>query len=506
VTRNQRAEVFYTIGHSTRTLDELVAMLSAFGVSILADIRTIPKSRRNPQFNAETMRAALHRRGIGYVAVPELGGLRRARPDSPNMAWRNASFRGYADHMSTETFESGIAQLRALNRQGTVALMCAEAVPWRCHRSLVADALVARGIRVKHIMTCARANPHRMTPFAEVHGARVTYPGDAAAAAPIATAAPFHLEATVRVLQRRPANRVDVCAQLRYLRVMAHSDDLALIAVENRGTIDAPDLRMSICVGDTSEASRAVFARTLRTTLGLDLDSHGLEQLAGMQPRVLPTAIALRGLRPPRHPDLFETFASVVPFQQLSLDAGVAVLAKLVERFGRSLEHMGVRHHAFPTAEVVAAARLDRLRACGLSARKAEALRALARLIARGELTESAIAALGTSHALERLTALPGIGPWSAGLVLLRGFGRLDVFPPGDVGAQRGLRALLRLRPGVSIERIAARYGDLRGYLYFCALGSGLLAQALIHTAPSPEPAGASGEPPRARAAVQSRR
>ena len=482
MTAKHRAGVFYTIGHSTRTQGELIEMLRAFGVSILADIRTIPKSRRNPQFNAETLRAALRRRGIRHVSVPELGGLRRARPDSPNMAWRNASFRGYADHMSTETFASGIAQLAALSRHGTVALMCAEAVPWRCHRSLVADALVARGARVEHIMTRARANPHRMTPFAEVHGTHVTYPGDAAA--PLATAAPFHLEATVRVLQRRPANRVDVWEESRYLRVLAHAGDLALIAVENRGTIDAPDLRMSICAGDSSQAARAVFARTLRTTLGLDLDPHGLEKLGAMEPRALPAAAALRGLRPPRHPDLFEAFASVVPFQQLSLDAGIAVLGKLVERFGRSLEHRGVRHHAFPTAEVVAAARLDRLRACGLSARKAEALRALARLIARGELTESAIAALGTSHALERLTALPGIGPWSAGLVLLRGFGRLDVFPSGDVGARRGLRALLGLRSGVSVERIAARYGDLQGYLYFSALGSDLLARGLIHDAP----------------------
>ena len=286
-------------------------------------------------------------------------------------------------------------------------------------------------------------------------------------ATPLTTAAPFHLEATVRVLQRRPINRVDVWEPPRYLRVLAHSGEPAMIAVENRGTIDAPDLRMSICEGDTSEAVRAVFARTLRRTLGLDLDPYGLEQLACIEPRALPIAIALRGLRAPRFPDLFETFASVVPFQQLSLDAGVAVLGKLVEGFGRSIEHLGVRHYAFPTAEVIAAARLDRLRACGLSARKADVLRALARLIARGELSESEIAVSSTSRALEQLTDLPGIGPWSAGVVLLRGFGRLDVFPPGDVGAQRGVGSLLRLRPGVSVERIAARErrtGGTTGY------------------------------------------
>jgi DNA-3-methyladenine glycosylase II len=478
VTRTLHA--FFTIGHSTRTLDELIAMLCAFDVSVLADIRTIPRSRRNPQFNPETLSAALRLRDIRYVAVPELGGLRRARPDSPNMAWRNASFRGYADHMATETFESGLAQLATLSRDGTVAMMCAEAVPWRCHRSLVADALVARGARVEHIMTRTRANPHRMTPFAELRGSQVVYPSDDVAAAPLATSAPFNLEATVRVLQRRPANRVDVWAQSRYLRVLSHADGLALIAVENRGTIEAPDLRMSICEGDTSNVARAAFGRTLRTVLGLDVDPHGLEQLAGVQPRIAATARALRGLRPPRFADLFETFASVLPFQQLSLDAGVAVLGRLVERFGRSLVHEGVRHHAFPTAQAVAAARLDRLRACGLSARKADALRALARLIARGELTESAITVLSTRDALARLTDLPGIGPWSAALVLLRGFGRLDIFPSGDVGAQRGLRALLRLRPQASVERIAARCGDLQGYLYFCALGSALLARGLI--------------------------
>jgi 3-methyladenine DNA glycosylase/8-oxoguanine DNA glycosylase len=485
LTGDRRAAAIYTIGHSTRTLDELVAMLRAFGVSFLADIRTIPRSRRNPQFNAERLRAVLRRAGIRYVAVPKLGGLRRARADSPNTGWRNASFRGYADYMSTEMFETGIAQLEELTRRGTVALMCAEAVPWRCHRSLVADALVARGVRVEHILTHTRANSHRMTPFAQVHGSRITYPGGAAAGTRLATASPFHLEATVRVLQRTPANRADSWEQRRYLRVLTHGGDLALIAVENHGTIDAPELRMTVREGDASKAARVAFARSLHKTLGLGLDPHGLDQLARVEPRAGAIAIALRGMRPPRHPDLFEAFASVVPFQQLSLDAGVAVLGRLVERFGRSLEHLDVRHYAFPTADAVAAARLDRLRACGLSARKADSLRALARLIARGELTESAIAALTTKRALERLSELPGIGPWSAGLVLLRGLGRLDVFPPGDVGAQRRLRALLQLGPRVSVDRIAARCGDLRGYLYFCALGSEQLAQGLVHAAPS---------------------
>jgi uncharacterized protein (DUF488 family) len=168
----------FSVGHSTRTIDELVTMLRSFGISVVADIRTIPRSRHNPQFNGDALRSSLRSRRIRYVHVPELGGLRRARKDSPNMAWRNASFRGYADYMLTDDFELGLAKLRALAADGCVALMCAEAVPWRCHRSLVADALTARGARVEHITGSTRkASPHRVTSFAEIQGTRVTYPG-----------------------------------------------------------------------------------------------------------------------------------------------------------------------------------------------------------------------------------------------------------------------------------------------------------------------------------------
>jgi hypothetical protein len=156
--------------------DELVDLLRAFGVTVLVDIRTIPRSRHNPQFEGTALRASLRSRRIRCVHLAELGGLRRARKDSPNDGWRNASFRGYADYMATEDFEAGLAKLHALVADGTVALMCAEAVPWRCHRSLVADALVARGAVVEHITSTTRASPHRMTPFARVRGTRVTYP------------------------------------------------------------------------------------------------------------------------------------------------------------------------------------------------------------------------------------------------------------------------------------------------------------------------------------------
>jgi uncharacterized protein (DUF488 family) len=167
----------HTIGHSTRTLDELVAILRGFGISVLADIRTIPRSRRNPHFNGDVLRASLRARRLRYVHIPELGGLRRPGKDSPNTAWRNASFRGFADHMMTEAFEIGLEKLHALASGRSVAVMCAEAVPWRCHRSLVADALTARGARVEHIMGAGRSAPHRMTAFAVVERARVTYPG-----------------------------------------------------------------------------------------------------------------------------------------------------------------------------------------------------------------------------------------------------------------------------------------------------------------------------------------
>jgi uncharacterized protein (DUF488 family) len=166
----------YTVGHSTRTVEELVALLRAFGVSTIVDVRTIPRSRRNPQFESKALRSALRRRRLGYAHLPGLGGLRRARKDSPNTGWRNASFRGYADYMLTQEFEAGLSELRTLVASGTIALMCAEAVPWRCHRSLIADALTVRGALVRHITSLNRAAPHRLTSFADVDGIRLTYP------------------------------------------------------------------------------------------------------------------------------------------------------------------------------------------------------------------------------------------------------------------------------------------------------------------------------------------
>jgi hypothetical protein len=168
--------VVLAVGHSTRPLEELIAALRAHGVETLADIRTIPKSRHNPQFAATSLTRALARAGIRYAHLPRLGGLRRPRADSPNAAWRNASFRGYADHMQTDEFAEGLEELKALARDGPVAIMCAEAVPWRCHRSLVADALWARGVVVGHLGGSGAPRRHRLTPFARISARRVTYP------------------------------------------------------------------------------------------------------------------------------------------------------------------------------------------------------------------------------------------------------------------------------------------------------------------------------------------
>jgi len=165
-----------TVGHSTRTIEEFIGLLQAHGVTCVADVRTIPRSRRNPQYNTDSLERSLEQAGIDYVHLPNLGGLRRPRPDSQNLGWRNASFRGFADHMQTPKFKEALAELEALATRKLVALMCAEAVPWRCHRSLIADALLAHGIRVEHIMSPTTARRHELPSFAKIEHGQVTYP------------------------------------------------------------------------------------------------------------------------------------------------------------------------------------------------------------------------------------------------------------------------------------------------------------------------------------------
>jgi uncharacterized protein (DUF488 family) len=167
----------FTVGHSTRPIEEFVELLRANGVEQLIDIRTIPQSRRNPQFNRDALPQPLARVGIDYLHMPELGGLRHPRPDSRNGAWRNDSFRGYADYMQTPEFAAAIEKLIESGSRKQTAIMCAEAVPWRCHRSLVGDALGVRGVAVEDIVGAGRRRPHKITPFAQIDGTRVWYPG-----------------------------------------------------------------------------------------------------------------------------------------------------------------------------------------------------------------------------------------------------------------------------------------------------------------------------------------
>lgn len=171
-----KPQVIFTIGHSTRALDEFIALLKAHKVEQVVDVRTIPRSRHNPQFNRDTLPVVLRNARIGYRHTKGLGGLRHSRKDSLNMGWRNTGFRGFADYMQTTEFETNLKKLIELAKKKQVVIMCAEAVPWRCHRSLIADALIVRGIHVEDIMSPTHRQPHKLTPFAQVKGEHIVYP------------------------------------------------------------------------------------------------------------------------------------------------------------------------------------------------------------------------------------------------------------------------------------------------------------------------------------------
>ena len=170
----------FTIGHSTLPIDRFIGVRDAYGIELLADVRTVPRSRHNPQFNADTLAASLADAGVAYQGMPALGGLRHSRADSPNTGWRNKSFRGYADYMQTAPFHDAIDKLVMTGRTMRTAIMCAEAVPWRCHRSLIADALEVRGIAAVEILSEANWRMHHMTAFARVEGEEITYPPEQA--------------------------------------------------------------------------------------------------------------------------------------------------------------------------------------------------------------------------------------------------------------------------------------------------------------------------------------
>jgi uncharacterized protein (DUF488 family) len=166
----------FTIGHSTHTLEEFIKIIEKFKIEEIVDVRTIPRSRHNPQFNKETLPTSLLSAGIGYMHIAGLGGLRHTKVDSPNKGWSNASFRGYADYMQTSDFEESLNTLIGMVKKEQVAVMCAESLPWRCHRSLIADALLVRGFKVEHIMNKGKSLKHTLTPWIKVDGTKITYP------------------------------------------------------------------------------------------------------------------------------------------------------------------------------------------------------------------------------------------------------------------------------------------------------------------------------------------
>ena len=166
----------YSIGHSTHSVKEFTTILQKYAIEKIVDIRTVPRSRHNPQFNQEELKMSLQASEISYIHMPDLGGLRRPKKDSPNKGWRNISFRGFADYMQTKQFNDGLMRLIQLAKEERIALMCAEALPWRCHRSLISDALEVRGIKVVHLMSMTKSRDHILTPWIKLEGTNITYP------------------------------------------------------------------------------------------------------------------------------------------------------------------------------------------------------------------------------------------------------------------------------------------------------------------------------------------
>lgn len=173
--KNTSARI-YTIGHSNHSIDDFIEMLKAYKLKLLVDVRTIPQSRHNPQFGKAQLRRSLARHDITYLHMDGLGGFRHTNKDSVNKGWRLSSFRGYADYMQTPEFKKNLRHLIALSKRKRLVIMCAEAVPWRCHRSLIADALLVYGYPVEEIFTKSSLRPHRLTSFAKVQGKKITYP------------------------------------------------------------------------------------------------------------------------------------------------------------------------------------------------------------------------------------------------------------------------------------------------------------------------------------------
>jgi uncharacterized protein (DUF488 family) len=183
--KEELSPLVMTIGHSTRTIEEFIHLLRVHGATCVVDVRTVPRSAHNPQFNKASLSRYLKKIGLKYVHMAGLGGLRHAKRDSANGGWRNASFRGYADYMQTEEFVESLEEAIRTAKQDQIALMCAEALPWRCHRSLIADALLVRGIRTEDILSATRRQVHTLTPFAQVRGTTLAYPAETSPPIPL---------------------------------------------------------------------------------------------------------------------------------------------------------------------------------------------------------------------------------------------------------------------------------------------------------------------------------
>lgn len=292
--------------------------------------------------------------------------------------------------------------------------------------------------------------------------------------------APFDLALTVAALRRRPQSLTDALVDGEFRRVLLLAGEERLLGVRQ---VSAECVRVRALDGPLVGAACGEAAALVTRMLGLNVDLAPLRALARTEAALGALAEGLGGLKPPRYSSLWVTFASVVPYQQVSLESGVATMNRVIAALGTPHLVDGAVYYGFPTARRVIEVEPDVLRSCGLSTAKVHTLRLIAERILSGELTEEQLASLPNDAAEERLRALPGIGPWSAQLVLLRGLRRLAVFPAGDSGATRNLRLFLGAPPE-DVERISAalleRMGAFRGYLYYLLLGRSLVARGLV--------------------------
>ncbi len=296
---------------------------------------------------------------------------------------------------------------------------------------------------------------------------------------------PFRLDATVAVLRRNVRNPVDRWDGERYLRVFDLTTELSAVTVRQVGPLENPRLLLDITV--ENDALLHLTVRIVRTMLGLDLDLRGLYTLARRDRRLRSMVEPLRGMKPPRLASVFESLVGAVACQQLSITAGMTIMGRLVQRFGRHAEVGDHDAFAFPRADALAGASQDELRGLGFSYAKARTLIGLARDVLGGALDLEDLAKESNDTALARLRAQPGIGPWSAEYALLRGLGRLDVFPVDDVGAANALAHRLDLRSTPTparVREITARWGEWRGAVYLHLLGLRFIDSGQL--APSP--------------------